>query len=206
MLYTIAHIIRDYFFFLWEWLESANSAAFKVKFRKKLKTIPELLNTHCYTLENKGTGKELCINLRLAQSEDAKSMAEFFSRQPEESYKYFRPHDFDEKTLGKLIKRTSFIIVIAECEGMVVGYSFLRSFVHGKTYLGKMVDFQWQGKGICKAMCKACMDIATVLGLHMYESINKKNPASMRSSASVLKQVVVAELENDDLLIEDFPL
>lgn len=88
----------------------------------------------------------------------------------------------------------------------LVGYFFLRSFVHGQSYLGKMVDHGHQGQGIGKMMCKAAMDVAQTLGIRMFESINKRNMASMRSTGAVLKQVVLQELGHGDLLIEDLPL
>ena len=50
------------------------------------------------------------------------------------------------------------------------------------------------------------MDVALTLGIRMFESINKKNMASMRSTGAVLKQVIMQELEHGDLLIEDLPL
>ena len=95
---------------------------------------------------------------------------------------------------------------VVEQEGEIVGYFFLRSFVHGQTYLGKMVDHEHQGQGIGKLMCKAAMDVAVTLGVRMFESINMRNMASMRSTGAVLKQVVLQELEHGDLLIEDLPL
>lgn len=199
MLYEIAHVIRDRFGFIWECIEAFNSFLFRIRYNDGLKQIPEVLKSFSKEVDNRR------LVLRLAEQEDAKDLASFFAKQPVEGFTYFNPHSFDEKTLSKLIKRTSFIAAIAMVENEIVGYFFLRSFFHGRCYLGKMVDASWQGKGVGKVICAAAMDVATALGIRMFESINKKNPASMRSS-SVLRQVVVKELENDDLLIEDFPL
>lgn len=206
MLYKLAHLLREHMAWLWEVAEGINSAAFAIRYRKPLKRVAE-------ALVKNSTEKVL---LREARVEDAEALAKFFARQPEGDFEFFRPHGFDVETLRKLLKRTSFMMFVAETressgslnpsESPIVGYFFLRSFVHGQTYLGKMVDHEHQGQGIGKLMCKAAMDVALTLGVRMFESINMRNMASMRSTGAVLKQVVLQELEHGDLLIEDLPL
>lgn len=206
MLYKIAHILRDHCGWIWELAEGANSLAFKIRYGSKLKRVPKVL-------ENYNT-EEMCV--RVAEVKDAEALAAFFAQQPEEDFKYFRPHEFDVQTLRKLLNRTSFLMFVVEplkpletthpLASSPWGYFFLRSFVHGQSYLGKMVDHEHQGKGIGKLMCKAAMDVALCLGVRMFESINRDNMASMRSTGAVLKQVILEELEHGDLLIEDLPL
>lgn len=206
MLYKLAHLLRDYCGWLWEVAEGMNSLAFGIRYASRLKLVPQVLV--------KNSSEK--VQLRVAEVEDAEALAEFFARQPEADFEFFRPHAFDAASLKVLLKRTSFMMFVAEtvepsetlkpCETPIVGYFFLRSFVHGQSYLGKMVDHAHQGQGIGKQMCKAAMDVELTLGLRMFESINKKNMASMRSTGSVLKQVVLQELEHGDLLIEDLPL
>lgn len=212
MLYKLAHILRDHMGWLWEIAEGINSAAFAIRYRKPLKRVAGVL-------EKNSTEK---VQLREAGVADAEALAEFFAKQPEGDFEFFRPHGFDADALRVLLKRTSFMMFVAEVpepsialtssetlkpyEPQIVGYFFLRSFVHGQTYLGKMVDHGHQGQGIGKLMCKAAMDVAVTLGIRMFESINKNNMASMRSTGAVLKQVILQELEHGDLLIEDLPL
>lgn len=194
MLYKLAHFLKDNLSFLWLFIEGVNSLLFQLRYGSKKKSISTLLNDS--SIES--------FSIREANSEDASSLASFFAKQPEKDFTYFRPHGFSEKDLKVLIDRKSFLMYVVEEQGMIVGYFFLRSFFHGQCYLGKMVDHEHQGQGIGKLMCKAAMDIATTLGLRMFESINKENVASMKSS-SVLKQVIVKELKDGDLLIEDLP-
>lgn len=198
MLYQIAHLLRDHCSWIWEMAEALNSLAFGLRYAKGLKRVPEVLKLH----------QTDAIMLREATLADAEALADFFDRQPEEDFEFFRPHAFDLKTLRVLLKRTSFLTFVAESveSHEIVGYFFLRSFVHGQSYLGKMVDHAYQGQGIGKMMCKAAMDVALTLGIRMFESINKANAASMRSTGAVLKQVVLEELPHGDLLIEDLPL
>ena len=196
MLYKIAHLLRDHCAWVWDAAESINSTAFGIRYAKRLKLVPEVL---------KRESKEPLL-LRVAEPEDAEALAAFFARQPEGDFEFFKPHGFDVQSLMTLLKRTSFLMYVVEQDQQIVGYFFLRSFVHGQSYLGKMVDHEHQGQGIGKLMCKAAMDVALTLGLRMFESINRRNPASMRSTGSVLRQVVLQELEDGDLLIEDLPL
>lgn len=205
MLYKLAHLLRDYCSWIWDIAETINSYAFSIRYKKGLKLVPQVL------AEN-STER---VVLRVASPQDADALAAFFAKQPEENFTFFRPHEFDTKSLKILLDRTSFMMFVAEVstdrdlqikQNEIVGYFFLRSFVHGQSYLGKMVDHEHQGQGIGKLMCKAAMDVALILGVRMFESINKKNMASMRSTGAVLKQVVLEELEHGDLLIEDLPL
>lgn len=196
MLYKIAHLLRDHCAWMWDFAEATNAVAFGVRYGRKLKRVPEVLRQY----DNDAR------TVRVAGEEDAEALAAFFARQPEGDFEFFRPHGFDVSSLRTLLKRTSFLMYVVKQDGEIVGYFFLRSFVHGQSYLGKMVDHEHQGQGIGKMMCKAAMDVALTLGLRMFESINRRNPASMRSTSSVLKQVVVKELEDGDLLIEDLPL
>lgn len=196
MLYKIAHLLRDHCAWVWDAAESINSTAFGIRYANRLKLVPEVL---------KRDSKEPLL-LRVAEPEDAEALAAFFARQPEGDFEFFKPHGFDVQSLMTLLKRTSFLMYVVEQDQQIVGYFFLRSFVHGQSYLGKMVDHEHQGQGIGKLMCKAAMDVALTLGLRMFESINRRNPASMRSTGSVLRQVVLQELEDGDLLIEDLPL
>lgn len=204
MLYSLAHILRDHFAFLWEWIENINSFLFYLRYYRKLKKLPSVLKAHCGTICITD-GKKRALVIRMSTLDDAETLVSFFERQPEEAFRFFRPHSFDIDTIKRLLARTSFVIGVVTCEEKIIGYFFIRSFVHGRGFLGKMVDCQWQGRGIGKLMCKAAMDMSDALGIRMFESINKNNLASMRSS-SVLKQVVVKELEDGDLLIEDFNL
>lgn len=195
MLYQIAHYIRAHFAFFWDFLEWINSCFFELIYLSKLRTLSSVCLKNNHSL----------YNIREAELPDAYKLSLFFHEQPESAFAYFKPHGFDEVALRKLICRKSFLIYIVEKDSKIVGYFFLRSFCNGTAYLGKMVDYEFQGKGIGKLMCQTAMDISIHLGLRMFESINKKNIASMKSSA-VLKQVIVKELKDGDLLIEDLPL
>ncbi|MBR2059592.1 MAG: hypothetical protein IJ982_11960, partial [Fibrobacter sp.] len=98
MLYKIAHILRDRFGFLWNLVEWGNAMVFALTHKTALKKIPAILQ------ECSGS-----YTLRLAESADAPALAKFFVEQPEESFEFFKPHAFDEKTLLKIIRNKAFL-------------------------------------------------------------------------------------------------
>ena len=188
MLYELAHILQTRTPWLWEGVEVLNSmvCGWEVGDGRNMRdSLPE--------------------GVRIADVNDAVCLAEFFARQPEESFKWFRPHSFDEKTMRKLLGRKSYIIYVLEEEGKIIGYAFLRCFINGKCFLGKMVDVNHQGKGVCTKLCEVGMDIAQKTGFRMFESINKENVGSMKASQKACDVIVLEELEGGDLLIEDRP-
>ena len=133
----------------------------------------------------------------------ATDLEKFFAAQPEESFKFFKPHGFDAKSLRKLQRNRAFLAYIVKYDNSPVGYFFLRSFFFGKAYLGKMVDHDYQGKGIGKMMCLCAMDIASALGLRMFETISKDNLSSLFSTQNVLETRIVEEMPDNYLMIED---
>ena len=188
MLYELAHTIQNKMPLLWEVVEGLNAAFCGIKIGQRLQ------------LQDCLTG-----GVRIADVNDAGRLADFFARQSEESFKWFRPHTFDEKTMRKLLERKSYVIYVWEEEGEIIGYAFLRCFMNGKCFLGKMVDVNHQGKGVCTKLCEVGMNIAQKTGFRMFESINKDNIGSMKASQKACDVIVVEELDNGDLLIEDKP-
>lgn len=188
MLYELAHTFQTKLPWLWEGVEALNAMVCGWK----MGDVQSLQN---------------CIpeSMRIADVNDAGRLASFFARQPEESYKWFRPHAFDEVTMRKLLGRKSYIIYVQEENGEIIGYAFLRCFINGKCFLGKMVDVNHQGKGVCTKLCEVGMNIAQKTGFRMFESINKENIGSMKASQKACDVIVVEELEGGDLLIEDRP-
>ena len=189
MLYELAHLMQDRLPWLWHGVEELNSALFSLR------------------LMGKKAKMSACLmqGIRIAGKEDAALLAKFFAEQPEESYRWFKPHAFDEATMRKLLGQSSYIIYVMEEDSGVIGYAFLRCFFHGKCFLGKMVDYRHQGKGVCTKLCAVGMDIADTLGMRMFESINRENIGSMKASEKACDVLVVEELEGGDVLIEDRP-
>ncbi len=190
MVYQLTHFLQKKLPFIWEFVEWGNSMFFQIRYGQGMFKLKGILQHYPGFSE--------------VVAEDVSELVRFFEAQPEDAFRFFRPHTLDEKTLRKLQKRKSFLMYcVRDFEGKIVGYFFLRCFFIGKAFLGKMVDVNSQGKGIGTQMCLCAMDIAQALGLRMFETISKENIASLRSTEKVLNIRIIEEMENNYLYIED---
>ncbi|WP_407458400.1 GNAT family N-acetyltransferase [Fibrobacter sp.] len=194
MLYKIAHILRDRFGFLWNLVEWMNALVFALTHKSALKKIPAVLQECSET-----------YTLRLAESADAPALAKFFAEQPQESFEFFKPHAFDEKSLLKIIRNKAFLTFLVLDKDAIVGYFFLRCFVNGKSFRGKIVDYRYRGKGIAKLEGEAMTRVSTTLGIRMFGTISPDNYASLASSKAVNEVVIVKTLDNGYYYIEYLP-
>ena len=193
MLYEIAHIIKSRFGFIWDAIEWGNAEVFTLMHREEMKRIPDLL-AEC-------SGR---YQLRLATKEDVEQMRAFFDAQPEEAFRFFQPHEFDEKGIMKVVINKSFLTFVALDGNEIAGYFFMRSFVNGKTFKGYMVGIDHRGQGVAREMGIAMNRVAKELGLRMYKSISPENPASMAVTKKVNDIKIIKTLDNGDMLIECF--
>lgn len=194
MLYKIAHILRDRFGFLWNMVEWMNALVFALTHKSALKKIPAVLQECSET-----------YTLRLAESADAPALAKFFAEQPKESFEFFKPHAFDEKTLLKIIRNRAFLTFLVLDGEKIVGYFFLRCFVNGKSFKGYMVADAYRGRGIAKLEGIAMNKVNDALGLRMFGSISPENTASMAVAKSVNEVKILETLENGDFYVEFLP-
>ena len=194
MLYKLAHILRDRFGFIWNLVEWGNALVFALTHKAALKKIPAILQ------ECSGT-----YTLRVAGLADASALATFFAEQPEEAFKFFKPHAFDEKTLSKIIRNRAFLTFLVLDGEKIVGYFFLRCFVNGKSFKGYMVADAYRGRGIAKLEGIAMNKVNEALGLRMFGSISPENFASMAAAKSVNEVKILKTLENGDFYVEFLP-
>ena len=194
MLYKLAHILRDKFGFLWNIIEWCNAFVFALTHKNALKKIPEILK-EC-------SGQ---FTLRVAAPADAAPLAAFFAEQPEEAFKFFKPHAFDEKTLLKIIKNKAFLTFLVLDGEKIVGYFFLRCFVNRKSFRGRIVDHRWRNKGIAKLMGITMNKIIAVLNVRLFGSISPDNYASLQSTKAVNDIRVIKTLDNGYYYIEYLP-
>lgn len=195
MLYEVAHFVKDKLGFLWNAVEWGNETVFTLQHTKGLKDIPEILR--------KVSNDNLTV--RQTTDSDVSGLVTFFAEQPEDAYTFFKPHGFDEKSLKKVLRNKSFMTFVVTEDDLIVGYFFLRSFVNGKCFKGRMVDYRQRGKGIGKFMGIAINNIATHLGMRIYSTISPKNYASLASAKAVNDIKIVKILENGYYYIESTP-
>ena len=162
MLYQLSHIIKDKLPFAWNLIEWLNEKLFLLRYGRRLHDIPNCLESF-----------QSEYQIREATLGDVQPLVAFFTKQPKEVFTYFQPHGFDEKSIKRLVKNKAHLVFLVFDDKNLVGYYFLRCFFIGKSFLGKMVDHDYQGKGIGKMMCLSAMDVATSLQMSMFETISK---------------------------------
>ena len=140
----------------------------------------------------------------LATQDDVPGLMAFLNSQPEESFRYFRPHRFDEKTLRRIIKGYSFLVmkVTDAVSDEIKGYFFLRCFCDNRAFAGLLVDHQLQDRGIGTFIWTACSSICKSLGIRMFATIDRKNLSSLRSCDKGTEIISRKELYDDYLLVE----
>lgn len=194
MLYELTHFVQKRMPWLWDMVEWVNSVVFAMQHRKEMKDIPGLLDKY--------TDR---FRVTVACENDVRTMAEFFTQQPEEAYKFFKPHDYDEKSLLKLIKRKSFLMFLVKDKEEIVGYFFLRCFANGNTFKGRIVDVRRRNQGIAKLMGYVINEVVLHLGLRLFTTISPENYASLASTKAVDDVKIVRTLENGYYYIECTP-
>lgn len=194
MLYALAHFLRDHCPFIWDLVDVLNSFLFSLRYGNKLKKIKEVLT--------RVDSPYAILPLSECQASD---LAAFFDAQPQEAFDYFRPHGFDEKSLKKLQSYSAFLAYVVKDNEKIVGYFFMRSFFHGKTFIGRIVDYSYRGKGIAKMMNRVTFEIAQLIGLRVFQTISTKNISSLRSAQAENELRIIETLPNGDLYVENLP-
>ncbi len=191
MLYEIAHFLRDRIGWLWDLIAVLNSWLFSLRYGKRLKV---------FSFKEVPAGYDI-VPIREVETE---KMVAFFEHQPEEAFKFFNPHKFDEKSIRRLQKDGSFLgyVLINQTTQKIAAYCFNRCFFNGQGFRGRMVDIDYRGKGLGTAMNKILNEVGFGIGLRLFETVSKDNVASYRSALSASNVKVVKEMEGNELYLE----
>lgn len=133
---------------------------------------------------------------------DMPVLATFFNQQPTEAFEYFKPHKFDKDSLSRLNSNGSIHMLGVYDNKEIIGYFFIRFFLNGKAFRGKMVDHRYYGKGISTTLGVATTTITSKSGFRLFETVNKDNIASLKSSQSGSDIKIIKTLDNGYMLIE----
>ena len=141
-----------------------------------------------------------------ATSEDLPNLAAFFQAQPEESYRYFRPHGFDIGSLQKLYRNPAFIQLLAfSPEGRIAGYFMIRFFVNRQAYVGFLVGEKYQGRGLAKIMCRIIFDICWPNRFRTFATVSEKNARALAAYRGINNYKTLKHLPDDYIQIEYTP-
>lgn len=193
MLVKILLYIKHHFSFLWQIIEWLNAFLFQLLHARRFKKVITGVN------EKFSTGS---FSFRVLEHEDLKALHTLINSQASGRLDYFKPHGFDRKSLKKIFRNPSFLMMGAFKGEQLVGYFFLRCFWNRKCFVGRLIDEPFEGKGIGRVMNNIMYNIAWESGFHCMSTISKNNHLVMKSHANNPSMKVLKELDNDYLLVE----
>ncbi len=181
--------------FLWALVEFINSRLFILFHEKKvLASLHDIIDNYSHP-----------FTVRILNSNDTQLVKQLMENQNPERLKYFRPHGFDEASIRKALKNRA-LITMGVFEGnRLVGYFFLRCFWNKKCFVGRLVDQNFEGKGIGKLMNKIMYSTAWASKFRCFSTISRKNLLVMKAHANNPFMMIRKELPNDYLFVEFLP-
>ena len=178
---------------VWHQVEDLNGLLFRLRFRNMGRIAGNVLDK---------VDVASC-RFSLLKREDLEALEALLSRQEEENLTWFHPHAFDAKTLKRLSRNPSFLMMqVTAPDGSMVGYFFLRCFFIGRAFAGLIVDKPWQNQGIGTAIWAACADICHQAGLTMQATISTENKPSISSCRKGTDFREIQELDGHYMAVE----
>lgn len=136
---------------------------------------------------------------------DLGNLNALIQKQGEERLRYFRPHGFDTESLRRAQANPAFMMFGVLHGSQLVGYFFLRCFWNRKCFVGRLIDRQFEGRGIGRVMNQIMYHGAWWSGFRCMTTVSKHNMAIMRSHRNNVHAHTLSELSSDYLLIEFLP-
>jgi GNAT superfamily N-acetyltransferase len=186
--------IKHHVEILWKFLEFLNRLVLSARFGKQLKAVKKKYS--------RVTGISKHFQFRLLNSNDLDCLHDFLNSLGKNDLTFFAPHRFDKKTLARVLKTSIYIPLGWFSQDRLIGYFFLRLFANKKSFTGRVVAADFQGRGIGKDMVRVLYRIADEIGFDVFGTASKDNLASLRSHKSVSDFEVIKELPNNYMLIK----
>lgn len=186
-------LIKHRFRFLWSIIEWANGLFFPFLYNSRLKKVlPDTFREFA----------EPPFLYRALSFSDVDALHNLIHSQKETDLEYFKPHGFEIETIKKQFKNPSFLMMGVFDGQKIAGYFFLRFFVNKKSFVGRLIDAQYRGRGIGLIMNKIMYETSWRMGFRCLSTISRNNIAVMRAHAKNPTMIVLKELANDYILVE----
>lgn len=182
--------------FIWSIIESVNDILFRILYKKRLGRITQQVfeeNQHHHVV------------FRRISLADSAGLYELIKNQPASDLTYFKPHSFEYKSIVRQTEKSSFLMMGAFINDIMIGYFFLRLFVNRKCFVGRLIDKNYRGHGIGVTMNKIMYEIAWRMKFRCLSTISRNNHAVMKAHSGNRHMSVIKELKDDYLLVEFLP-
>lgn len=175
---------------LWKVIERCNALFLKVIHRKQIAVLEGNYR------DFRATNNE--FQYRLITPADLEILYGLLSKLDKDYVKYFNPHSFDYQDLKYVLKSKNFLTLGYFYNQQLVGYFMLRLFANKKAFTSRVVDPDFNGKGIGKDMARIMYRMANELGWGAYGTASEKNIASLKTH----NFEIVKKLPNGYILIK----
>ena len=142
------------------------------------------------------------LRFSMLKEYDADALVQFFNAQDNDQLKYFQPHGFSIKSIKWQIRKRSFIAMAVWAHEKIIGYFFLRLFLHKICFVGRIVDKEYQRRGIAKRMSEVMYGIASDLSFKCMTTISRHNDRIIDLHRKEENLHIVGELPGDYWLVE----
>ncbi len=185
--------IKHHLAFLWRIIEWGNGLMFSLFFGSKLDRVLSVVFREF--------SKPPFLYRELTQA-DADMLYELINSQEGADLEYFQPHGFDKGSIKKQFRNRSFLMMGVFDENRMIGYFFLRFFANRKSFVGRLIDKGYRGKGIGLIMNDIMYETSWGMGFRCLSTISRSNTAVMKAHSKNQSMKVLKELQNDYLLVE----
>ncbi|MEE0235974.1 MAG: GNAT family N-acetyltransferase [Bacteroidales bacterium] len=129
-------------------------------------------------------------------------LVKFIAQQPSGFDTFFKPHGFTAKDFERVLTNGTFSLIGVFDNDDIIGYCFIRFFINKSAFRGKIVDKEYQGRGIAKQMGLIMSKVALNAGFRVYATISKNNVASLKSAQYGSCVEVIKEMPDNYLYVE----
>ncbi len=179
--------------FLWELIEWTNGFLFRIIYQAKLnKVISDVFSEYVHPQ----------FTFRRLSSADMESLAALINTQPLSDLIYFRPHDFDIRSLNRQIEKRGFLMMGAFDDQKMIGYFFLRFFINRKCFVGRLTDVGYRSIGIGKIMNHIMYETAWRMNFRCLSTISKNNANVINAHSKNNSMIWLKDLRGEYMLVE----
>lgn len=193
--YNVAHWLRDKMPFLWVLVEKTNSVLFRMRYGARLERV-----------EQEAFKMAAPYKMIPIARIPTKELVAFFHQQPEDLYRWFTPHGFEDRDISHLQKNASFRAYLLKLDDEIVAYFFLRCYFNGECYFGRLVDNHHAGQGIGTLINKVSFYMSESLHMDSYQTISSDNIASIKSSSRAYRLQPIRTIANGYILYKNCKL
>lgn len=186
---------KHHYPFIWYLIEWFNGYLFGLLYSEKIyKTAREMLDRVDHPE----------YAYRLLSRTDLTALEYLLNSQDNGQNRYFRPHKLDGKSLQKLFLNPSFLMmgVFEYSTGRMVGYFFLRFFLNRKGFIGRLVDQNYQRRGIATLMSEVMYQTLWRNDFRCLSTISRHNSSILKLHEREGRLKILKELPNDYLFVE----